>query len=225
VIASFHHFTLAASEPQYALQLTRHMGPPKQKGAHIVGHRKERRGEREPDPILKLRHALLEAIRVEEKEAAEKDGKQYAPKVSIWWEILDDKQGGDYVGVRFWDNYSFVKPFDSGDGYVIREGTRIGDLASFMAYEFEDGADYFEDDVDVVFEKLEGSRVVASLEPRKFKDEPATGTRTVSTTLMLASRAESDLEETEQQNESDLSEADEAQMQEALYSEDGEDAA
>jgi len=79
--------------------------------------------------------------------------------------------------------------------------------------------------VDVVFEKLEGSRVVASLEPRKFKDEPATGTRTISKTLMLASRVESDLEETQQQIESDLSEADEAQMQEALSFEDGESAA
>lgn len=155
-----------------------------------MGHTKERKGERTPDPILKLRHARLEAIKVMEKDAAEKDGREYAPKVSIWWEILDDKQGGAHNGVRFWDNYSFVKPFEGEEGYVIREGTRIGDLAAFVAYEFEDGADYFDSDVEVDFEVLEGAQVIASLEPRRFKEEPATGTRTVSTTLMMAEKVE-----------------------------------
>src|SRR5215211_3116660 len=145
-----------------------------------MGHKKERKSEREPDPILKLRHARLKAVKVMEKEAYKTDDKVYAPKVSIWWEILDDKQDGDHNGVRFWDNYSFVKPFDGEEGYVIREGTRIGDLAAFVAYEFEHGADYFDSEVDVDFEVLEGAQVIASLEPRRFKEEPATGTRTVS---------------------------------------------
>jgi len=56
-----------------------------------MGHRKEKKEERAPDPILNLRHARLRAVKVMEKEAAEKDGKSFAPKVSIWWEILDDK--------------------------------------------------------------------------------------------------------------------------------------
>ena len=185
-----------------------------------MGHKKERKGERAPDPILKLRHALLEAIRVEEKEATEKDGKQYAPKVSIWWEILDDKQKGEHNTIRFWDNYSFVKPSNGDDGYLIREGTRIGDLAAFMAYEFEDGADYFEDDVDVNFEDLEGAKVLASLEPRRFKEEPATGTRTVSTTLILADRADTDLDETEEEIEEDLTEAEKARIERAAPAED-----
>jgi hypothetical protein len=156
-----------------------------------MGHKKERKTEREPDPILKLRHARLKAMKVMEKEAHKTDEKVYAPKVSIWWEILDDKSGGEHNGVRFWDNYSFVKSFEDEKNYVIREGTRIGDLAAFVAYEFEDGADYFESDVDIVFEDLEGAQVIASLEPRKFKEgEPATGTRTVSSTLMMAEAAE-----------------------------------
>jgi hypothetical protein len=155
-----------------------------------MGHKKERKTEREPDPILKLRHARLKAIKVMEKETHKTDDKVYAPKVSIWWEILDDKSGGGHNGVRFWDNYSFVKSFEDEKSYVIREGTRIGDLAAFVAYEFEDGADYFESDVDIVFEDLEGAEVIASLEPRKFKEEPATGTRTVSSTLMMAGAVE-----------------------------------
>ena len=156
-----------------------------------MGYAKEKKDERPPDPILKLRHACLEAIKVTEKEAAEKDGKKYAPKVSVWWEILDDKQNGEHKGVRFWDNYSLVKSFEDEEKYVIREDTRIGDLAAFVAYEFEDGADFFEDDVEVNFGDLEGAQVVASLEPRRFKPgEPATGTRTVSSTLMLAEKAE-----------------------------------
>jgi hypothetical protein len=160
-----------------------------------VGHIKERKGERTPDPILKLRHALLEAIKVAEKEAVEKDDKPYAPKVSIRWEILDDKAGGGHNGTRFWDNYSFVKSFDDENSYVIREGTRIGDLAAFVAHEFEDGADYFESDVEVNFEDLEGAQVIASLEPRRFKEEPPTGTRTVSSTLMLAEKETASLQE------------------------------
>src|SRR5215208_1556246 len=165
---------------QYGLQLPRHPVPPQQKGVPTMGHTKERKGERTPDPILKLRHALLEAIKVMEKEAVEKDGKPYAPKVSIWWEILDDKSGGGHNGTRFWDNYSFVKSFDDEKSYVIREGTRIGDLAAFVAYEFEE---------------VEGAQVIASLEPRRFKEEPPTGTRTVSSTLMLAEKETANLQE------------------------------
>ena len=154
-------------------------------------HIKERNEERTPDPILNLRFARLEAKKVMEKEAHYTDDKVYAPKVSIWWEILDDKSGGGHNGTRFWDNYSFVKSYDDEKKYVIRKGTRIGDLAAFMAYEFHNGADYFESDVEVAFEDLEGEEVVASLEPRRFKEgEPPTGTRTVSTTLQLAERAE-----------------------------------
>jgi hypothetical protein len=155
-----------------------------------VGYAKEKKDERPPDPILKLRHAVLEAIKVTEKEAAERDGQKRPPQVSIWWEIVDDKQNGEHNGVRFWDNYSLVQSFENKEKYVIREDTRIGDLAAFVAYEFEDGADYFEeDDVEVDFGVLEGERVVASLEPRRFKKgEPATGTRTVSSTLMLAEK-------------------------------------
>jgi len=160
-----------------------------------MGHTKERKEERTPDPILKLRHAVLEATKVIEKEATEVNDKPYAPKVSIWWEILDDKAGGGHNGTRFWDNYSFVKSFDDEKSYVIREGTRIGDLAAFVAYEFEDGADYFESDVDVNFEDLEGAQVIASLEPRRFKEEPPTGTRTVSSTLMLAEKEAANLQE------------------------------
>jgi hypothetical protein len=166
-----------------------------------VGHKKERKGEREPDPILKLRHARLKAVKVMEKEATEK----YPPKVSIWWEILDDKSGGDHNGVRFWDNYSFVKSFDDENEYVIREGTRIGDLAAFVAYAYEDGADYFDSDLDVIFEDLEGEQVIASLEPRKFKEEPATGTRTVSSTLMLAEREKAAKAAAEAEEDQDFS--------------------
>jgi len=151
-----------------------------------VGHRKEKKEERVPDPILNLRHARLRAVKVIEKEGTEKEGKTYPPKVSIWWEILDDKSGGSHNGERFWDNYSFVKSFEDENAYVIREGTRIGDLAAFMAYAFEDGVDYFNSDVEVAFEDLEDQEVIASLEPRRFKEEKPTGTRTVSTTLMLA---------------------------------------
>jgi hypothetical protein len=188
-----------------------------------VGHRKERKGERTPDPILKLRHSRLKAQRVIEQEASEHNGKTYPPKVSIWWEILDDKAKGEYNGTRFWDGYSFVKPFDGGDEFVIREGTRIGDLASFMAYEFQNGADYFEDDVDVDFEELEGAEIIASLEPRRFKDEPATGTRTVSETLMLASRAAAAVEEIEEEIDEDLTEAEERQIAEIFGDDEDED--
>jgi len=171
-----------------------------------MGHKKERKTEREPDPILKLRHARLKAIKVTEKDTHKTDDKVYAPKVSIWWEILDDKSGGEHNGVRFWDNYSFVKSFEDAQSYVIREGTRIGDLAAFVAYEFEDGADYFESDIEVVFEDLEGAEVIASLEPRKFKDgEKATGTRTVSSTLMMTEAAEKVVAQAEAEEESDFS--------------------
>jgi hypothetical protein len=156
-----------------------------------MGHTKEKKTERAPDPILTLRFARLEAKKVMEHPAVVKNDKPYAPKVSIWWEIVDDKSGGDHNGVRFWDNYSFVKSYDDDTKYVIREGTRIGDLAAFMAYEFHNGANYFDSDVEVDFEDLDSEQVIASLEPRKFKEgEPATGTRTVSTTLQLAERAE-----------------------------------
>jgi hypothetical protein len=154
-------------------------------------HTKERKGDRQPDPILKLRQPRLFASKVIERDASERDdGTVYAPQVSIWWEILNDGKNGEYNGVKFWDKYSFVKSYDDPKKYVIREDTRIGDLAAFVAYEFEDGADYFEDDVDIDFEELEGAEVVAQLEPRKFMDQAPTGTRTVSKTLKLAEKAE-----------------------------------
>jgi len=170
-----------------------------------VGYKKERKSEREPDPILKLRRARLKAIMVREQEAAERDGKKYAPKVSVWWEILDDGKNGEHNGVRFWDNYSFVKSFEDDGEYVIREGTRIGDLAAFVAYDLHDGADFFEDDVDIDFVELEDHGVIAGLEPRKFKEEPATGTRTVSETLQLAERAEKVAAKAEAEEEADFS--------------------
>jgi hypothetical protein len=170
-----------------------------------MGHKKERKSERTPDPILKLRHARLKAIKVMEKAAHKTDDKVYAPKVSVWWEILDDKSGGEHNGVRFWDNYSFVKSFDDEKSYVIREGTRIGDLAAFVAYEFEDGADYFESDADIVFEDLEGAEVIASLEPRRFMEEAPTGTRTVSSTLMMAEEAEKVAAKAEAEEDDDFS--------------------
>jgi hypothetical protein len=155
-----------------------------------VRHRKERKGDREPDPILKLRNARLHAEKVIERDATEKDDTKFAPQVAILWKIVNDGKNGDHDDVRFWDKYSFVKSFEDETQYVIREDTRIGDLAAFVAYEFYDGADYFEDDVDIDFEELEGEDVVAQLEPRQFKDQAPTGTRTVSKTLQLARRAE-----------------------------------
>jgi hypothetical protein len=192
VIASFITITPAAnSSRNTSSSYPGTMVPPKPKGAPTVEHIKERNEERTPDPILTLRFARLEAKKVTEKEAHYTDDKVYAPKVSIWWEILDDKQGGSLNGTRFWDNYSFVKSYDDDKKYVLRKGTRIGDLAAFMAYEFHNGANYFESDVQIAFEDLEGEEVVASTEPRRFKEgEPPTGTRTVSTTLQLAERAE-----------------------------------
>jgi hypothetical protein len=170
-----------------------------------VGHTKEKKTERVPDPILTLRFARLEAKKVMEHPAVVKNDKPYAPKVSIWWEIVDDKSGGGHNGTRFWDNYSFVKSYDDDTKYVIREGTRIGDLAAFMAYEFQSGANYFESDVEVDFEDLEGEEVVASLEPRRFKEgEPPTGTRTVSTTLQLAQRAEKVAAQAEAEEDEDF---------------------
>jgi hypothetical protein len=156
-----------------------------------VGHIKERKGDRQPDPILKLRQAHLKAIKVIERDAHETDaGQIYAPNVSIWWEILKDGKNGEHNGVRFWDKFSFVKSFEDPSKYVIREDTRIGDLGAFVAYEFYDGADYFEDDVDIEFEVPEDAEVVAALEPRQFMDQAPTGTRTVSKTLMLAEKAQ-----------------------------------
>jgi hypothetical protein len=169
-----------------------------------VGYKKERKSEREPDPILKLRRARLKAIMVREQEATERAGKNYAPKVSVWWEILDDGKNGEHNGVRFWDNYSFVRSFEDDGEYVIREGTRIGDLAAFVAYDLHDGADFFEDDVAIDFGELEGHEVIAGLEPRKFKEEPATGTRTVSETLQLAERAEKVAAKAEAEEEEDF---------------------
>jgi hypothetical protein len=163
------------------------------KGAPIVGrHQKERKGDREPDPILKLRNTHLHAEKVIEREASEReDGDVYPPQVSILWDIVKDGKNGEYDGVKFWDKYSFVKSYDDPTKYVIREDTRIGDLAAFVAYEFYDGADYFEDDgVDIDFEELEGADVTAQLEPRRFKEQAPTGTRTVSKTLQLAEKAE-----------------------------------
>jgi hypothetical protein len=152
-----------------------------------VGYAKEKKEERAPDPILNLRHARLRAEKVIERPLAEKNGKTYAPQVGINWKILDDKSGGANNGTRFWDNYSLVKSFEDPDKYVIRDDTRIGNLAAFMAHAFHDGADYFESDVEVVFEDLEGAEVIASVEPKRFKPgDPPTGSRTVSETLMLA---------------------------------------
>jgi hypothetical protein len=75
-----------------------------------------------------------------------------------------------------------------------------------VAYEFEDGADYFESDVDIAFEDLEGAQVIASLEPRKFKEgEPATGTRTVSSTLMMPEAAEKVVAKAEAEEAADFS--------------------
>ncbi len=156
----------------------------------MTGYTRERKSEREPAPILKLRHARLKAKKVVEREANEKDGTKFAPQVSILWTIIDDGKNGEYNDVEIWDKYSFVKSFDDPNMYTIREDTRIGDLAAFVSYAFYDGADFFEG-TDIDFETdLEGAEVVASLEPRQFKSEPPTGTRTVSTTLQLASRAE-----------------------------------
>jgi hypothetical protein len=89
-------------------------------------HTKERKGDRQPDPILKLRKTKLVAKKVIERDASERD----------------------------------------------------------------DGADYFDDDVDIDFEELDGAEVVAQLEPRQFKNEPPTGTRTKSSTLQLSTKAE-----------------------------------
>jgi hypothetical protein len=156
-----------------------------------VGYQKERASEREPDPILKLRHARLKAKKVIERGAAEKDGTKFAPQVAILWRILNDGKNGEHNDVEIWDKYSFVKSFEDDSKFVIREDTRIGDLAAFVADAFYDGADFFEEDVDIDFETdLDGVEVVASLEPRQFKNEPPTGTRTKSTTLQLAERAE-----------------------------------
>ena len=154
-------------------------------------HTKERKGDRQPDPILKLRKTKLVAKKVIERDASERDdGSVYAPQVSILWEILDDGKDGEHTGVEFWDKYSFVKSYEDSKKYVIREDTRIGDLAAFVAYEFYNGADYFDDDVDIDFEELDGAEVVAQLEPRQFKNEPPTGTRTKSSTLQLSTKAE-----------------------------------
>jgi hypothetical protein len=156
-----------------------------------VRHQKERKGDREPDPILKLRNTHLHAEKVIEREAApQDDGSVYAPQVSILWNIVKDGKNGEYDGVKFWDKYSFVKSYEDEKKYVIREDTRIGDLAAFVAYEYYDGVDFFEDAVDIDFEELEGADVVAQLEPRRFKTDPPTGTRTVSKTLQLAEKAE-----------------------------------
>jgi hypothetical protein len=155
-----------------------------------VGYKKERKSEREPDPILKLRKARLHAEKVIERDASEKDGISFAPQVSILWKIVDDGKDGDHNDTKFWDKYSFVKSFEDDSEYVIREDTRIGDLAAFVAYDLYDGADFFEDDIEIDFDELEGVEVIAQLEPRRFKDQDPTGTRTVSKTLQLAERAE-----------------------------------
>lgn len=176
-----------------------------------MGYRKEQKSEREPDPILKLRKANLFAEKVVERAADEKDDKdgqkiKFAPSVSILWKILDDGKNGEYNDTKFWDRYSFVKSFEFEENgeYVIREDTRIGDLAAFVAYEFYDGADFFEDDVDIEFDELEGAELVAQLEPRQFKQEPPTGTRTVSKTLLLAEKAEKVAAQAEAEEDEDF---------------------
>jgi hypothetical protein len=156
-----------------------------------VGYRKEKKSDREPDPVLTLQNARLKATKVMEKETAEKDGKTFAPQVSVWWEILDDGADGEHTGKKFWDGFSFVKPLDGGDEWVIREGTRIGDLAAFVANDYHDRADFFDSEVDVDFEAdLDGVEVIANLEPKRFKpSDPPTGTRTVSGSLQSIERA------------------------------------
>jgi hypothetical protein len=156
-----------------------------------VGYKKEKKSDREPDPVLTLQNARLKAKKVLEKEEAVKDKKTYAPQVSIWWEIVDDGAKGDHNGKTFWDGFSFVRPLEGGDEWVIREGTRIGDLAHFVAYDYHDHADFFNDDVDVDFEgDLDGAEVIANLEPKRFKpSDPPTGTRTVAGSMQSIERA------------------------------------
>ena len=154
-----------------------------------MGYATEQKTEKTPDPILSLRHAKLEALKIRESEVTERDGKVFAPKVSILWKIVDDNASGEHNGIEFWDNYSLVKSYDDDTKYVIRDGTRIGDLAAFVAHAFYGGKSFF--DVDVDFAVLEGAEVTASLEPRRFKPgEPATGTRTNGATLMPTNSAQ-----------------------------------
>jgi hypothetical protein len=152
-----------------------------------VGYRKEKKEDRVPDPILTLQNARLKAKKVMEKEATEK----YAPQVSIWWEIIDDGAEGEHKGKTFWDGHSFVHPLAGGDDWVIREGTRIGDLAHFVAYDLHGGADYFDSDVEIDFEgDLEDVEVIANLEPKRFKpSDVPTGTRTVAGSMQSIERA------------------------------------
>ncbi len=156
-----------------------------------MGYRKEKKSDREPDPVLTLQNARLKAKKVLEKEASEKDGKTYAPQVSVWWEIVDDGAEGDHNDKTFWDGFSFVHPLDGGDDWVIREGTRIGDLAHFVAYDLHDRADFFNSGVEIDFEgDLEDVEVIANLEPKRFKPtDPPTGTRTVSGSMQSIERA------------------------------------
>jgi hypothetical protein len=156
-----------------------------------VSYRKEKKSDREPDPVLTLQNARLKAKKVLEKEAAEKDGKTYAPQISVWWDIVDDGAEGEHNGKTFWDGFSFVKPLDGGDEWVIREGTRIGDLAHFVAYDYHNRADFFKHDVDIDFEEdLDGVEVIANLEPKRFKpSDPPTGTRTVAGSMQSIERA------------------------------------
>ena len=159
-----------------------------------MSYRKEKKSDREPDPVLTLQNARLKAKKVLEKDAAEKDDKTYAPQVSIWWEIVDDGAEGEHNDKTFWDGFSFVRPLDGAEGpddWVIRNGTRIGDLAHFVAYDYHDRADYFNSDVAIDFEEdLDGVEVIANLEPKRFKpSDPPTGTRTVAGSMQSIERA------------------------------------
>jgi hypothetical protein len=157
-----------------------------------VGYRKEKKSEREPDPVLNLQNARLKAKKVLEKEeAADKNGKTIAPKVSIWWDVVDDGADGEHNGKTFWDGFSFVHPLDGGNEWVIREDTRIGDLAEFVANDYHDGANFFDSDVEIDFEAdLDDAEVIANVEPKRFKpNDPPTGSRTVSGSLQSIERA------------------------------------
>ena len=159
-----------------------------------MGYKKEKKSDREPDPVLTLQNVRLKAKKVlekEEKKATNKDDKAYAPQVSVWWEIVDDGAEGGHNDKRFWDGFSFVHPLEGGAEWVIREGTRIGDLAHFVAYDYHDRADYFNSDVAIDFEEdLDGVEVIANLEPKRFKpNDPPTGTRTVAGSLQSIERA------------------------------------
>ncbi len=155
-----------------------------------MGYRKEKKEDRDPDPILTLQNARLKAKKVMEMGATEK----YAPQVSILWKIIDDGAEGDHNDKTFLDGFRFSRPQNGKEGaddWVILSNTRFGGLAQFVAYDYHDGADYFDSDVEIDFEvDLDGAEVIASLEPKRFKPSDApTGTRTVAGSMQSIERA------------------------------------